>query len=40
MFLNQLKLNEKEVFWNVANILARVDGQFTAEEEEMLERII
>lgn len=38
MFLNQLKLNEKEVFWNVANILARVDGQFTAEEEEMLEQ--
>ena len=37
MFLNYLSQKEKEIFWNIANMVVRVDGELAQEEMDMLE---
>ena len=37
MLLNELSLEEKKTFWNIANVLASVDGN-APEEESVLKQ--
>lgn len=38
MFLNRLKISEKEAFLSLAHHIARADGSFSGEETLMMER--
>lgn len=40
MLLDELNLEEKKAFWNIANVLASVDGQIVVEEQSVLKQYV